>query len=471
MRRPFIHEHFLLQNSQARELYHTYAADQPIIDYHSHLPPKDLAENRRFANLHEIWLEGDHYKWRAMRANGMAECYCTGSAEPYEKFLAWARTVPKTLRNPLYHWTHLELKRYFGIDLPLNEETAPEIWQEANRLLGEDHLRPWGIARKFKVEVICTTDDPIDTLEYHDKLADSGLPFKVLPVFRPDRALAVDSGTAFLRYTDDLGRAAGQDVSDYFGFLDALRARHLYFHQKGCRLSDHGLMCCPSKLASQEELVEIYAKARVGEAITPEEKEAFGREIMILSGRWDAQNGWVKQLHLGALRNTNARKVDELGHDMGFDSIGDEPQGQSLACYLSALEEHHGLPKTILYNNNPRDNYLFAAMIGNFQDGKVPGKIQFGSGWWFLDQKEGIEWQLNALSNLGLLSRFVGMITDSRSFMSYPRHEYFRRVLCNLLGQEMETGELPDDMELVGEMARDICYRNARAYFPFDFSN
>ncbi len=412
---PFIHDDFLLPSRAARRLYHDYAAPEPILDYHNHLPPKDIAENRQFANLFEIWLEGDHYKWRAMRAAGVEERYCTGGASPYEKFLAFARTVPQTLRNPLYHWTHLELKRYFGIDELLDESSAPRIWAQANEQLPQ--LRTQEILRKFQVRALCTTDDPFEELDWHQKIAASGLATKVFPTFRPDRALRAD---------------------DPLSTLPLLKKRHDDFHAMGGRLSDHGLNTCPT--------------------------EGVALELMLEFGRWDSQKGWTKQIHLGARRNNNTRMFQTLGPDTGFDSMGDFRQIDALCTYLDKLDRENSLPRTIVYNNNPVDNYSFATAVGNFQDGTIPGKVQFGSGWWFLDQKEGMEMQLNALSNCGLLPRFVGMLTDSRSFMSFPRHEYFRRTLCNLVGRDMENGELPDSFELVGGMIRNICYANARDY-------
>jgi glucuronate isomerase len=461
----FIHEDFLLQTRTARRLYHEYAEAEPIFDYHCHLSPKDIAENRQFKNLFEIWLEGDHYKWRAMRSNGVSEEFCTGKAEPYAKFQAWAATVPHTLRNPLYHWTHLELKRYFGIDDLLDEETAPRIWKKAAQLLATPELSTQGILKKFNVTTLCTTDDPTDDLKHHEKLAANGLVTRVLPAFRPDKALAVHQPAPFNEWIQRLEAAANRDIADLADFLEALSQRHEYFHAHDCRLSDHGLNQAYAEMCTERTAAAIFARARRGRAATPREQAQFGTFMMVFFGKLDAQKGWVKQLHLGALRNNNTRLLTQLGPDTGFDSIGDFPQASALAGYLDLLDRESALPKTIIYNVNPADNYAFATMLGNFQDGTVPGKIQMGSGWWFLDQKEGMEWQINALSNLGLLSRFVGMVTDSRSFMSYPRHEYFRRVLCNLLGRDVENGELPEDESLLGPMVRNICYTNARQYF------
>jgi len=460
----FIHKDFLLTTRAARRLYHEFAADEPIFDYHCHLPPRDIAENRQFKNLFEIWLEGDHYKWRAMRANGVVERFCTGKAEPFEKFRAWASTVPHTLRNPLYHWTHLELKRYFDIDELLDESSALRIWKRANQLLAGPELSTQGILKKFKVTTLCTTDDPTDDLKYHESIAKSGIATRVLPAFRPDKALGVNQPEPFRQWVNKLAESANVDVRNFATFLDALRARHDFFHAWGCRLSDHGLNQCCADFGAEKEAAAIFDRALRGRAAPPEAHSRFAACLMLFFGRLDAEKGWVKQLHLGPLRNNNTRRLKQLGPDTGFDSIGDFPQAAALARYLDRLGEENALPKTIIYNINPADNYVFGTMIGSFQDGTVPGKIQWGSGWWFLDQKEGMEWQLNALSNLGLLSRFVGMVTDSRSFMSYPRHEYFRRVLCNLIGRDVENGEIPDDDELLGPMIRNICYHNAEHY-------
>jgi glucuronate isomerase len=463
----FIHNDFLLGSRSARRIYHSYAEDQPIFDYHCHLPPADIAANRQFKNLFEIWLEGDHYKWRAMRSNGVSERFCTGDASPYEKFKAWAATVPHTLRNPLYHWTHIELKRYFGISELLDEKTADRIWKKANEKLATPELTAQGILKKFNVKVVCTTDDPVDNLEPHRAFAAQGHPTKMLPAFRPDKALTVNQAAAFNKWVDQLAAAANVDINSFSAFQDALRKRHDFFHSRNCRLSDHGMNHSFADFCPESVAANIFDKARRNGAVTPEEHRQFASFMMLFFGHLDASKGWTKQLHLGALRSNNTRLLKQLGPDTGFDSIGDFPQCVALAQYLDRLDSENSLPKTILYNLNPADNYAFATMIGNFQDGTIPGKIQFGSGWWFLDQKEGMEWQMNALSNLGLLSRFIGMITDSRSFMSYPRHEYFRRTLCNLIGRDMEHGEIPKDDKLVGPMVRNICYANARDYMAF----
>jgi len=460
----FIHDDFLLTTPAARRLYHEYAEDQPILDYHCHLSPKDIADDRQFANLYEIWLEGDHYKWRAMRANGVDETFCTGGAGPFEKFMAWARTVPRTLRNPLYHWTHLELKRYFAIDALLDETTAPSIWETANTLLATDDLRAQGILEKFRVRALCTTDDPTDDLVYHKRMGALALETRMYPTFRPDKALNVHLPGAFNPWVDRLAAASNTHIAGYADLHDALRRRHDFFHSLGCRLSDHGLSFCYADPCPEREAAATFDKARAGRGVTPEEQTHFASNMMLFFGRLDAEKGWTKQLHLGARRNANSRAFETLGPDTGFDSIGDWPQVDLLGRYLDLLDREKALPRIIVYNLNPADNYAVATMVGNFQDGAIPGKIQFGSGWWYLDQKEGMEWQINALSNVGLLSRFVGMLTDSRSFMSFPRHEYFRRVLCNVIGKDMENGEIPVDYELVGTMIRNICFKNAKDY-------
>jgi glucuronate isomerase len=462
-----IHDGFLLGNKTARHLYEKYAAHQPILDYHCHLSPRDIADDRRFANLFEIWLEGDHYKWRAMRANGVTERFCTGDADPYEKFLAWAATVPHCLRNPLYHWTHLELDRYFGIDDPLNETTAADIWKRANDRLQSSELSARGILKKFGVKTLCTTDDPADDLSSHITLRDAGLPTRVYPTFRPDRVLDAHQPEVFNPWVDRLSKTADVHIGRLTDLLEALGRRHQAFHDLGGRLSDHGLDQCFATPCSHDIAAAVFDKARAGKTASPDERHAFASYMMVFFGHLDAEKGWTKQLHLGARRNASTRGLQALGRDVGYDSMGDWPQVDALGSYLDRLDREHALPKTIIYNNNPADNYAMATMAGNFQDGSVPGKIQFGTSWWFLDQKEGIEWQLNALSNTGLLSRFVGMVTDSRSFMSYPRHEYFRRVLCNLLGRDVEKGELPDEDALIGSLIEDVCYKNASRYFDY----
>ena len=460
--RAFLDDNFLLSNDVSQRLYHQYAAPQPILDYHCHLPPKDIAANRRFSNLYEIWLEGDHYKWRAMRANGIAERYITGDAAPYEKFLAWARTVPYTLRNPLYHWTHLELQRYFGITDLLDEHSAPAIWERANADLAQD-LTVHGIFRKFRVEAVGTTDDPTDDLRHHREIAKSKLATQVFPAFRPDKALAIHSAE-FCGWVEKLSTASNVEIDNLASFLEALRKRHDDFHALGSRLSDHGLDHCHATPCSDAAAAAIFNKIRNHKPVSDEETAQFSSFMMLFFARLDAEKGWTKQLHLGALRNVNSAARQAIGPDTGYDTVGDFPQIRPLAAYLDLLARENALPRMILYNNNPNDAFAFATLIGCFQDGLVPGKIQYGSAWWFLDQKEGITAQLNALSNVGLLSRFIGMVTDSRSFMSYPRHEYFRRILCDVIGQEVARGELPNDDAVLGHLIQDICYRNARNY-------
>jgi glucuronate isomerase len=468
--RPFIHPDFLLATKQARALYHDYAAGEPIYDYHCHLPPDLIARNHQFADLAELWLGGDHYKWRAMRTNGVQEQFVTGAASPREKFQAWAETVPHTLRNPLHHWSALELKRYFGVDALLDGKSAEKIWKTANAQLPK--LRVHDLINKSNVAVVCTTDDPADSLVHHQAIAANPgkLKARVYPAFRPDKALAVGNPAAFNAWVDKLAAAAGgtfasAGIKRFDDLLGALKKRHDDFHAIGCRVSDHGLESALAESCTHAQAKMIFDAARRGRAASPEEVARYGSYLMLEVGRWNAARGWVLQLHLGALRNNNARLLGKLGPDTGFDSIGDFPQASALSRYLNALDSTDQLPKTILYNNNPNDNYVLGTMIGNFQDGSVAGKMQFGSGWWFLDQKEGMEWQINALSNLGLLSRFIGMITDSRSFVSYPRHEYFRRTLCNLLGADMAAGLIPNEPKVVGAMVKNICFANARDYF------
>jgi glucuronate isomerase len=469
----FITENFLLQNDRAAELYHRYARELPIVDYHCHLPPRQIAEDHHFGNLAEIWLHGDHYKWRAMRWAGVPECYCTGDASDWEKFQKWAEVVPKTLRNPLYHWTHLELKRPLGIsDRLLGPDTARGIWEQCNARLAEEQFSARGIMRQMNVELVCTTDDPTDSLEHHAAIAaDASMTIRVLPTFRPDRAMAVESPATFGAWVDRLAEISGIEVDDRFDcFLDALRQRHDFFHAAGCRLSDHGLETMVADEVTDAELCAIFRRVRGGNQLAAEEATKFRSGLLHEFALWDHAKGWTQQFHLGVLRNNNTRRFQQLGPDTGFDSIGDEPLARPLARFLDRLEGHDRLAKTILYNVNPVANEVLATMLGNFQNGRVPGKLQLGSAWWFLDQKSGMERQLDALSNMGLLGRFVGMLTDSRSFLSYTRHEYFRRILCNLLGTEMRQGLLPDDLPLVGELVRDVCYRNAVEYFGFDSS-
>lgn len=465
----FITDDFLLQNPAAIRLYHEYAEPLPILDFHCHLPPRQIAEDHRFANLAEIWLHGDHYKWRAMRANGVPERFCTGDASDWEKFLAWAQTVPKTLGNPLYHWTHLELNRPFGIrDRLLGPHTAQEIWDRCNALLASEGFSCRGILRRMGVAVVCTTDDPTDDLAWHAALAaDPDFSIRVFPTFRPDRAIAVESVDQFNAWVDRLGESAGSDIRDYSGLLEALKRRHDFFHAHGCRLSDHGVDTMVAEDYVESEVQAAFAKLRVGRELAGEERAKFKSAVLHELALMDWAKGWTQQFHIGAMRNTNTRMFQALGPDAGFDSIGDLPVARPLAKFLDRLDRDGRLAKTILYNLNPAHNEVFATMIGNFQDGTTPGKMQWGSAWWFLDQKDGMERHLRTLANHGLLSRFVGMVTDSRSFLSYTRHEYFRRILCNLLGTEMEQGLAPRDFAMIGEIVQDICYRNAAEYFGF----
>ena len=463
----FLDDNFMLQNKTAERLYHEHAANMPIIDYHCHLPPQDIASDRKFENLTKIWLEGDHYKWRAMRTNGVDEHYITGGADDYEKFEKWAETVPYTMRNPLYHWTHMELKKPFGITKILNKDTARDIYDECSAMLQQDEFSCRGLLNQFKVEVVCTTDDPVDSLEYHKAIRESGFNVKVLPTFRPDKAMAVEDPAAFNAYVEKLQKAADTDISGFNDFIDALRSRHDFFAAAGCRLSDHGLEQVYAEDYADHEISGIFDKLRSGKAPEGQEILKFKSAMLVHFGIMDHEKGWTQQFHLGALRNNNSRMFRTLGPDTGFDSIGDFEMGRPLSRFLDRLDSNDQLAKTILYNLNPRDNYLFATMIGNFNDGTIPSKINFGSGWWFLDQKEGMEWQINALSNLGLLSRFLGMLTDSRSFLSYPRHDYFRRILCNLIGTDVENGELPADMDWLGQMVENISYYNSKNFFEF----
>jgi glucuronate isomerase len=465
--KQFLDENFLLQSNTAQTLYHEYAKPMPIIDYHNHLPPDQIANNINFGNITQAWLYGDHYKWRAMRTNGINEKYCTGVAGDFEKFEQWAATVPYTLRNPLYHWTHLELQRYFGIHKVLNADTAKEIYDTASALLQTKEYNVQGLLTKMNVKTLCTTDDPTDTLEFHQQIAKSDCPIKVRPAFRPDKAMNVDDAATFNAYVSKVEAAANISVSSYEDYLKALKSRHDYFAANGASVSDHGLEQIYAEDYTEAEINSIFNKIRSGKALDATENLKFKSAMLEVFAKWDHEKGWVQQFHLGALRNNNTRMLSLLGPDTGWDSIGDFPQSRSIAKFLNKLDTTDQLAKTILYNLNPADNDLIATMIGNYNDGSVAGKVQFGSGWWFLDQKQGMTDQINSLSNMGLLSRFVGMLTDSRSFLSYPRHEYFRRILCNMLGEEIENGELPNDIKWTGKVVQDICYNNAKQYFNF----
>ena len=460
-------KNFLLQTKTAEELYHNHAAKMPIFDYHCHINPQQIADDVRFENITQIWLAGDHYKWRAMRTNGVDERYCTGDASDWEKFEKWAETVPQTLRNPLFHWTHLELKKFFGIDKILSPETAKEIWDECNAKLKLPEYSVRGIIKMANVHTICTTDDPVDSLEYHRQIKASGFEVDVLPAWRPDKAMAVENTKTYSDYIDKLASAAAMEISTFSALIAALDNRHQFFHENGCRLSDHGIETAIAEDYTNNEIENIFVKIRGGADLTTAEILKFQSAMLFEFGIMDHSRAWTQQFHIGALRNNSTRLFKQLGADVGLDSIGDFEIAKPLSKLLDKLDMNNKLSKTVLYNLNPRDNELIGTMIGNFQDGSVPGKMQFGSGWWFLDQKDGMEKQINALSNLGLLSRFVGMLTDSRSFLSYTRHEYFRRTLCNILGNDVENGELPHDIELLGNMVENICFNNAKNYFNF----
>ena len=464
--KPFLDENFLLENRIAEILYHEYAKEQPIIDYHNHLPPDEIASDKAFSNLTAIWLYGDHYKWRAMRTLGVPEKYITGDAGDFEKFQKWAETVPFTIRNPLFHWTHLELQRYFDIDKLLTPETATDIYGQCSDMLNTPEFSTRNLLRKMNVAVACTTDDPIDNLEYHRQVKAEGLDIRMFPAFRPDKAILIEK-EGFHGYLQKLGQAAGVEIKDYDSLLQALQNRIDFFDENGCRLSDHGLEQAYAAPFTLRQVDAALQKRLSGEALSAEDAQAFKSAVLYELGKMYAEKGWVQQFHLGALRNNSSRMMKQLGPDTGFDSIGDFSQAGALARLLNRLDAEDKLAKTILYNLNPGDNEVMATMIGNFNDGSVRGKMQFGSAWWFLDQKDGMEKQLNALSNMGLLSCFIGMLTDSRSFLSFPRHEYFRRLLCNLIGRDVHNGELPNDVEWLGGIVRDICYRNAKAYFGF----
>jgi glucuronate isomerase len=464
--KSFLSEDFILETETARRLYHEYAKQMPIIDYHCHLPPDEIAADKVFENITKIWLNGDHYKWRAMRTNGVNEHYITGRASDKEKFEKWAETVPYTARNPLFHWTHMELKNPFGIEKILNATTAHEIYEHTTALL-QSKLSVRNLLRHFNVQVICTTDDPADSLEHHQKIRESGFEIKILPTFRPDKAMNVESAADFNAYLEKLGTAANMTIATYQDLLDAVKKRHDYFAAMGCRLSDHGLETIYATPYTEQEVSQIFDKIRSGKELETTEKLKFMSAMLYYFAILDHEKGWTQQFHIGAIRNNNARMQRILGADAGFDSIGDFEVARSMSAFFNRLDSTDQLAKTIIYNLNPAWNDVYATMIGNFNDGSVAGKMQYGSAWWFLDQKDGMEKQMNALSNMGLLSRFVGMLTDSRSFLSYSRHEYFRRILCNLLGKDVENGELPQDFDWLGGMVQDICYKNANSYFGF----
>ncbi len=465
----WMNDDFLLETDCARRLYHEFAEALPIVDFHCHLSPALIAQDHRFADLAEIWLGGDHYKWRAMRACGVPERYCTGDAPPWEKFQKWAEVVPQLLRNPIYHWTHLELRRPFGIaDRVLNPVTAESIWKECNEKLAQPAFSARGIMKSMKVTLVCTTDDPTDSLEHHRAIAqDSAFAIRVLPTWRPDRAMAIETPAAFNAWIDALAAATNREVATYDDYLEALRERQSVFHEHGCRLSDHGLSEVPSIACTSREAAVIFTRVREGASLAPDETVRFRgallHELLTMNHRF----GWTQQLHVGALRNVNSRMFERLGPDTGYDSISDAEVVRPLAAVLDRLEREGCLTRTIAYNLNPRDNEAMVTMLGNFQDGETPGRMQHGAAWWFLDQADGMRRQLEALSQLGVLSQFVGMVTDSRSFLSYTRHEYFRRLVCNILGDEMARGLLPSDFALVGALVRAICHDNAATYFRF----
>lgn len=465
----FIHDDFLLETGQARRLYHGHAASLPIIDYHCHLSPKEIAEDQRWSDIAVLWLGGDHYKWRAMRTAGVDERFITGNASPWEKFGKFAETMPKLLRNPLYHWSHLELARYFDLgDMLLGPETAREIFEACNEQLQQAGFSARGLMRRSKVEVVCTTDDPADSLEHHRAIAaDKSFDVLVLPTWRPDKALAVDQPAVWNGWLARMEEVCRTSITSLDDMLGALRQRHDFFAEHGCRLSDRGLETIWAEDCHHDEAAKLFAKARSGEALGPHESSRYKSFLLHELASMDAAKGWVMQIHYGALRNNNTRMFATLGPDAGFDSVGDARVAAAMSRHFDRLNSMAALPKTIIYNLNPSDNEVIATMIGNFQDGSVGGKMQFGSGWWFNDQLNGMTRQIEALSQMGLLSQFVGMLTDSRSFLSYPRHEYFRRLLCNILGRDMERGLIPDDEQLVAPMLVDVCYRNAKRYFGF----
>lgn len=465
--KEFLGKDFLLDNRISEDLYYGYAQDLPIIDYHCHLSPEDIATDRQFKNITEAWLEGDHYKWRAMRTAGVKEDYITGDANDEEKFNKWAQTVPLTIRNPLYHWTHLELRGYFNINRILDDSSAKEIYEQSSNQLQQDDYSCKGLLKKMKVEVVCTTDDPADSLSHHQQLASENFEIKILPTFRPDKAYNFENPEEYNLYLSKLAQTSNQEINSYQNLLEVLKKRIDYFHENGCRLSDHGLERLYYKSASGTELKELFIKVRSGKKLKSDEIEKLRTGILLELGKSYHEHSWVQQFHLGALRNVNTRLLSSIGPDTGFDSIGDFEQATSMAKFFDHLDQDNQLAKTILYNINPADNAVFSTMIGNFNDGSIKGKMQFGSAWWYLDTKHGIEDQLNTLSNLGILSCFIGMLTDSRSLLSYPRHEYFRRILCNLIGKDVANGHLPDDREWLGSIIRDICYYNAKEYFKF----
>jgi glucuronate isomerase len=463
--KQFLDENFLLQIKTSQQLYHEFAKAMPVIDYHNHLSPLQIAEDHNFENLTQAWLYGDHYKWRAMRTNGVNESYCTGSKSDYAKFEQWAATVPYTMRNPLYHWTHLELQRYFDVDEILSPSTSKKIYEECSAKLRTKEYSVRNLLRKMNVKVVCTTDDPVDSLEHHQKIADDNFEIKVLPAFRPDKAIAVDDAESFNSYVSKLEAATNKSIHNFDAFFEALQQRHDFFATMGCVISDHGIEQMRAAECNYNEAQKIFAEIRSGNALSIEEQVKFRWFMLVEFAKMNYAKGWVQQFHMGAIRNNNTRMLLQLGADTGWDSIGNSINAKALSSFLDTLDADNVLAKTILYNLNPADNAMMATMIGNFNDGSIAGKVQWGSSWWFLDQKDGITDQLRTLSNMGLISKFIGMLTDSRSFLSFPRHEYFRRILCNLFGNDIENGELPNDIEWTGKIIQDICYNNAKQYF------
>ena len=466
--KTFINDDFLLQSDFAKTLYHNYARELPIIDYHNHLPPQEIEENRVFKNISQAWLAGDHYKWRAMRAFGINEHYITGDATDKEKFIKWAETVPYTVRNPLYHWTHLELQRYFGIQELLGPDNAEEIYDRASAMLQQPSHNTIALLKQQKVESLCTTDESVDTLQFHKSIKQKGITPKVFPTFRPDKTFAIEQGGSYVAYMEKLGEASNINITSFNDLLAALENRINYFHEQGGRLADHGLEQLYYFKEGTYDAESLFKKVLDGKSLTVEEIQYFKSQVLLFLGRCYHKKGWVQQFHIGAIRDNNKRLLSKLGPDTGFDSIGDFSQARALSGFLNELDGTDQLAKTIIYNLNPSDNEVIATMVGNFNDGSVRGKVQFGSGWWFLDQKDGMEKQMNVLSNMGLLSCFVGMLTDSRSFLSFPRHEYFRRILCNLIGNDVVNGELPADEKLLGKIVSDISYYNAKNFFDFN---
>ncbi len=469
MKKPFIHDDFILQSEAAKRLYNDYSKDEPIIDYHCHLPPHEIAEDKNFKNITNIWLDGDHYKWRAMRTCGVDEKYITGSASDKEKFMVWAETVPKTLKNPLYHWTHMELKNPFGItEQLLDGKSAEQVWNKCNEMLQSSEFSTRGLLKRNKVKVVATTDDPTDSLEYHQQFKEENVDeFMMVPTFRPDRGMEIENGDEWRNWVQKLSEVADVSISTFDDFLVALRHRHDFFDEMGCRASDHGTDRPYSDDFTGKEIAAIFKKTLDGQSPSEKEVRKFKSAFLYHCGIMDNEKGWVYQLHIGAIRNNNSRMMKQLGKDTGLDSIGDVELALPLSNLLNRLDAQDNLPKVVLYNSNPQDNELMATMIGNFQDGSVAGKLQHGPPWWFLDQKDGIEAHIESLSNMGVLSEFIGMTTDSRSFLSYSRHEYYRRLLCNVLGSDMEKGLLPPDFDLVGNMAKDISFENANTFFDF----